>query len=104
MGSFNNGKKQGLGKYIWADQRSYTGFWDKGKQFGLGLYTNENNEELFGIWINGKRNRWLNEEEVSALRNEKDEYFEQIINFDVDKYNFIEEKEKLENMLKRDNN
>ena len=96
FGSFNKGKKQGLGKYLWADGRSYTGFWENGKQFGLGMYFNEKKEKNFGIWLNGKRNRWLTEEEINALKEENDTYFEQIIHFEIKNYQFIKEKKQLE--------
>ena len=101
FGSFNKGKRQGLGKYLWADKRSYTGFWEKGKQSGLGLYVNEENEKRFGIWLNGKRNRWLTEEEINSLKEISDIYYYQIINFDISKYKFIEEKNKIETIINR---
>ena len=97
MGSFNKGKKNGLGKYLFEDGRSYTGFWENGKQNGLGLYINEKNEEKYGVWINGKRNRWLQEDEVNTLKNENDNFYEQIINFDNEKYMFRKEKTQLGN-------
>ena len=68
------------------------------------MYINEKKEEIFGIWLNGKRNRWLNEDEVNALKEENVVYFEQIINFDINKYNFDEEKEKLKNSLNNNDN
>ena len=103
-GTFNKGKRQELGKYIWNDGRSYTGFWENGKQNGLGLYINEKNDEKFGIWVIGKRNRWLTAEEINALKEENDAYFEQIMNFDINKYQFIEEKKRLNNAMNRNNN
>ena len=102
FGHFNEGKKQELGKYFWADGRSYTGFWEKGKQYGLGLYIDKEKQMKFGLWLNGKRNRWLTEEEVNDLKKEKDTYFEQIINFDIDKYQFVQEKEILKNKMNLD--
>jgi len=102
FGHFNEGKKQELGRYFWADGRSYTGFWEKGKQFGLGLYIDGKKQMNFGIWLNGKRNRWLTEEEVNDLKKEKDKYFEQIINFDIYKYQFVQEKELLKNKMNLD--
>ena len=68
------------------------------------MYINEKKEEIFGIWLNCKRNRWLNEDEVNALKEENVVYFEQIINFDINKYNFDEEKEKLKNSLNNNDN
>ena len=86
LGEFNQGKKHGLGRYIWPDGRIYLGFWENGKQHGLGVYKNENGIEKFGIWINGRRNRWLDEVTINSLKEKKDEFYQQIIDFDPNNY------------------
>jgi len=97
FGKFKKGKKNGLGRYLFEDGRSYTGFWENGKQNGLGLYINEKNEGKFGVWINGKRNRWLEEEDINTLKNDNDDFYGQIINFNNEEYMFKKEKEQLKN-------
>ena len=76
------GKREGIGKYYWNDGRVYVGFWENGKQHGLGLYINNEKKENWGIWINGRRNRWLDEEQFLALKEENDEFLKEIENFD----------------------
>ena len=95
LGNFNNGKKNGLGRYLYDDGRSFTGFWENGKQHGLGLYINEKNENRFGVWISGKRNRWLEEDELNTLKNCNDKYYNAIINFSMEDYQFRKENEEL---------
>ena len=97
FGKFKKGKKNGLGRYLFEDGRSYTGFWENGKQNGLGLYINEKNEGKFGVWINGKKNRWLEEEDINTLKNDNDDFYGQIINFNNEEYMFKKEKEQLKN-------
>ena len=95
LGNFFEGKKNGLGKYLFEDGRSYTGFWENGKQHGLGLYINEKKEEKYGVWVNGKRNRWLEEDELDAIKSANDKYYDEIINFSMEDYKFTKEKEEL---------
>ena len=75
-----------MGRYLWPDGRSYTGFWENGKQHGLGKYKDENDEIKFGVWVYGKRNRWLDETDIEILSNQNDEYYRQIIEFDPNNY------------------
>ena len=86
IGEFNKGKKHGLGRYLWPDGRIYIGFWENGKQEGLGRYIKGNEFNKFGIWVNGKRNRWLDESTINSLKEKKDEYYQQIIDFDPNNY------------------
>ena len=60
------------------------------------MYINEKNEEKFGVWINGKRNRWLEEDDVNTLKSGNDSFYEEIINFNNEKYMFRKEKMELE--------
>ena len=89
FGQFYQEKKEGIGKYIWNDGRVYLGFWKANKQNGLGRYTSaRDKKDQFGIWVQGKRTQWINEE---LLKDESNEYFDdyqQIINFDT---NFVDD-------------
>ena len=86
------GKKNGLGKYVWPDGRSYVGFWERGKQHGLGKYIDENNCEKFGMWLCGKRNRWLDETELNLFKIQNDNYYRQIVEFNPNNYIFYDMK------------
>ena len=51
---FVNGKKEGNGKYVWADGSSYIGEFKDNAFNGKGKYIWENNREYEGEWVNGK--------------------------------------------------
>jgi hypothetical protein len=87
-GMFIMGKREGIGKYYWNDGRIFIGFWENGKQHGLGMYINKEKKEMWGIWINGRRNRWLSDEQIQMLKEENDEFIQQIENFDEEKYKY----------------
>jgi hypothetical protein len=80
IGSYKNDKKHGFGKYMWADGRKYIGFWENGKQNGYGKYISKNEYGDFimqiGFWNKGKRIYWLNESDITSLKN--DENFKKI--------------------------
>ena len=44
-------------------------------------------KEMWGIWINGRRNRWLNEEQIHVLKEDNDDFLNEIENFDEKKFN-----------------
>ncbi len=52
-GEYKNDKKDGHGKFTWADGRVYDGEWKNGKQHGIGIYTIPNQKSRKGVW--GKR-------------------------------------------------
>ena len=55
-GNYENGKKEGFGKFTFArSENLYEGFWKDGKQNGLGVLTTKVGVELKrGLWENGK--------------------------------------------------
>jgi len=55
-------KKEGRGKYTWADSRIYDGMWKDGKQHGEGLYIQKDGKARMGYWEDGKRIKWNDED------------------------------------------
>ena len=52
-GNFSENHKNGLGKFIWNENKFYEGNWENGKQHGEGVFT-KNGQIFKGIWKNGK--------------------------------------------------
>ena len=78
LGYYYNDKKNGFGKYHWADGRKYIGYWENGKQSGYGNYFMANGTSQLGVWSKGKRTHWLTEKEIEDLKKKED--FMKIIN------------------------
>lgn len=59
-GEYKDDKKEGYGIFEWADKRKYKGYWSNGKQHGEGEFFNPK-EGVWkkGIWNDGKRVRWI---------------------------------------------
>jgi len=64
-------KKEGKGKYTWADGRHYDGMWLDGKQHGEGKYILPSGIVKIGIWQNGRRIKWINEFDSSPQKDNK---------------------------------
>ena len=54
MGTFEVGKKNGVGEFIWVDGRRFVGTWKDGKLDGEGILKLPNGEEKVGKWDEGK--------------------------------------------------
>ena len=54
-GMWENGKRQGQGVYVSANNYVYKGMWENGKRQGQGIYAFANNYTYNGMWENGKR-------------------------------------------------
>lgn len=51
--------KEGKGKFVWADGKTYDGEWKDGKQHGIGNYYGGSGDTKKGEWKNGKRVKWV---------------------------------------------
>jgi hypothetical protein len=59
-GEYKDDKKEGYGIFEWADKRKYKGYWSNGKQHGEGEFFNpKEGAWKKGIWNDGKRVRWI---------------------------------------------
>jgi hypothetical protein len=56
IGDITNGKRNGKGKYIWADGTIYDGNWKDDIMSGLGTMTDKKGDKYTGGWFNNKRN------------------------------------------------
>ena len=56
IGSWENGKSEGQGTYIFSSGSRYSGHFHRGKADGYGTYTWENGNKYEGNWKNDKRN------------------------------------------------
>src|SRR5690606_32930249 len=55
-GFFKNGKKQGMGNYLWNDSSLYLGHWENDQMNGFGFYSKTNDpnfKNYFGYFKNG---------------------------------------------------
>lgn len=55
-GTWENGKRNGYGTYVWEDGQKYIGEWKNDVRHGKGTVFFVNGESLSGIWENGKLN------------------------------------------------
>ena len=67
QGTFVDGKKDGQGKYTWANGDIYSGEWKNDKMDGFGVLKYNNGNEYSGAFINNKREgqgtlKWFNDE------------------------------------------
>ncbi|WP_430409605.1 glycosyltransferase family 39 protein [Kordia sp.] len=53
-GTWENGKRNGLGTYVWEDGQKYEGYWKNDLRHGKGIVHFKNGESLSGVWENGK--------------------------------------------------
>mmetsp|Transcript_95698 Transcript_95698/g.219319 ORF Transcript_95698/g.219319 Transcript_95698/m.219319 type:complete len:85 (-) Transcript_95698:217-471(-) len=53
-GQYVDDKKEGFGKFTWADGRSYEGQWSGGKRSGKGVYTSSSGRTRTGEWKDDK--------------------------------------------------
>ena len=65
-GAFENHKRQGEGKFTFADGVSfYEGAWKDGQQDGEGIYSNKDGVKRKGRWNKGIREgEWLDNNDV----------------------------------------
>ena len=56
MGSWKDGKKEGLGIYIFISGSRYTGEWKEGMRNGQGSFTWFSGEKYVGKWRDGVSN------------------------------------------------
>jgi len=55
LGQLLDGKRSGLGLYIWADGNAWFGIWADNKMNGIGLYMDYNGNYYSGEWENDKK-------------------------------------------------
>jgi hypothetical protein len=55
-GTWKEGKRDGLGTYVWEDGQKYIGSWKNDVRHGKGTVYFKNGESLSGIWKQGKLN------------------------------------------------
>lgn len=55
-GTWENGKRNGVGTYVWEDGQKYIGEWRNDVRHGKGTVFFANGESLSGVWENGKLN------------------------------------------------
>lgn len=84
-GTWKNGKRNGVGTYVWEDGQKYIGEWKNDVRHGKGTVFFANGESLSGVWENGK----LNGEVVKKGKN--DEILEKSIYKDNKKVEVISE-------------
>lgn len=53
-GTWENGKRNGLGTYVWEDGQKYEGYWKNDVRHGKGTVYFKNGERISGVWENGK--------------------------------------------------
>ena len=58
VGETKNGKREGVGLYIWANGDSWIGNWKDGLMHGFGCYMWQSGSCRYGKWENGKRVSW----------------------------------------------
>ena len=66
-GAWENGKRNGLGTYVWEDEQKYTGNWKNDVRHGKGTLYFKNGEYLTGVWEHGK----LNGEVIKRAKNDE---------------------------------
>ena len=55
-GEYNNGKKDGIGTYIWEDGTMYKGEWELNNIQGFGIYNYTDGRQYSGEWMNNQMN------------------------------------------------
>jgi len=65
-GAWKDGKRNGLGTYIWEDGQKYIGNWKNDVRHGKGTVYFKNGERIEGIWVDGK----LNGEVLKKMKND----------------------------------
>lgn len=53
-GTWENGKRNGLGAYVWEDGQKYEGYWKNDVRHGKGVLYFKNGEQLSGVWEKGR--------------------------------------------------
>lgn len=77
-GEEKNGKRNGIGTYVWKDGASYTGGWLNNEKHGVGKYTYSDGDYDWSVWKEGKevcvlsRYRKQSQTEQSYIYNDYD--------------------------------
>lgn len=80
-GEEKNGKRNGIGTYVWNSGSSYTGGWLDNDKHGVGKYTYSDGDYDWSVWEHGKEICVLN-------RYRKQSQIEQSYSYDNDDYDY----------------
>jgi radial spoke head protein 1 len=58
-GEFSDGKRHGMGTFIYPQRTKYEGSWRKGRKHGFGSFTDGTGSLRKGEWARGQFIRWV---------------------------------------------
>ncbi len=69
-GFYSKDKQEGLGVYRWDNGNVYWGFWKRGLQHGKGILISNGQKEVRALWVEGLKAREISEgfEEIEGFR------------------------------------
>lgn len=91
VGEFEDGKRSGLGMYIWASGNAWYGHWKEWNREGTGLQMNYDGSYMTGTWKDGKyvdakQQKQQEEEDDPIVRAKMKRRWEDVFNFEKRMY------------------